>query len=215
MRMWRSLLNLLFPPKPLVAELEEMSATDFLARVPRSETRVGREIFSLFDYRAPLSRRAIWELKYRGNARVAALLGTLLYDELVGYLAEYGELSGLREPLLIPLPLSAKRRRERGFNQCELLLDEIEKNDTAKNFRYDRETLIKTKDTPSQTKAESRAKRLKNLEGCFAVNGAERVRGRTIILIDDVATTGATLEEARATLISAGAKKVIAFTIAH
>ncbi|KKU76429.1 MAG: hypothetical protein UY03_C0035G0001, partial [Parcubacteria group bacterium GW2011_GWA2_47_64] len=72
----------------------------------------------------------------------------------------------------------------------------------------------KCKDTGSQTKMDTRKKRLENLKGCFVADG-KAVEGRNIILIDDVATTGATLVEARKTLLRAGARKVIAFTVAH
>ncbi len=213
--MWRFLLNLLFPPTPLVAELEEMSLTEFLTRAERSEARVGAGIISLLDYRHPLTRRAVWELKYRGNARVAALLGALLHTELLSFCEEYAELEGITTPLLVPIPLSAARRRARGFNQCELLLDALAARDAAKNFTIEKNALVKVKETPSQTKSGDRAARLTNLKDCFSVKNPALVRGKDIILIDDVATTGATLEEARRALIRAGARKVFGFTIAH
>ncbi len=213
--MFRFLLDIFFPQKPLVDELERMSVEEFLERAERSEARVGREIISLLDYRHPLTRRAVWELKYRGNPRVAALLGALLHTELLSFLEEYAELDGLTMPLLIPIPLSPARRRARGFNQCELLLDALAACDAAKNFAIEKNALVKIKETPSQTKAENREARLKNLKECFAVKDAERVRNRNIILIDDVATTGATFEEARRALLRAGARKVFGFTIAH
>ena len=213
--MFRFLLNLLFPQDALVSELEEMTGEAFLAAAARSETRVGREIISLFDYRNALTRRAVWGLKYRGNPRIAELLGSILHDELLAFLEEYGPLTNFTEPLLIPIPLSPKRLRERGFNQCELLIDAVKRCDTGKNFSLKKSALIKVRDTPSQTKTESRAERHENLKDCFRVENPAGVCGRNIILIDDVATTGATLEEARRTLRAAGARKVLAFTIAH
>ena len=224
-----SLLDLLLPQKPLARELLAMSPDEFTERAGRAPGNAGKNIISLFDYRVPLVKEAVWMLKYRGNKKIAALLATLLYEELLAFLAEYAPLTNFTDPLLIPIPLSRKRERERGFNQCVLLTDELLRLDISpikgstavlgrrgvigRNFTLSL-ALQKTKDTPSQTKTESRAEREKNLRGCFAAD-AEVVRGRNIILIDDVATTGATIDEARRTLRAAGARKVIAFTIAH
>lgn len=207
------LLDILFPQRPLVRELEAMDPFTLASRAEKPEGRAGKEMLSCFSYRDALIRQAIWELKYKGNRKVARLLATILYDELLAFLEEYASVTNFTSPLLIPLPLSKKRERERGFNQCQLLTDEIARLDGGKNFTLSL-ALSKIKDTQSQTKQDSRAKRLENLAGCFHAD-TEAVRNRNIILIDDVATTGATIEEARRTLRSAGARKVIAFTVAH
>lgn len=239
--MFAFLLDLLLPQKPLVRELLAMNAQEFAERAGRCEGPVGKEIISIFDYRDPIVKEAIWMLKYRGNRKIAALLAAILYDELLAFLAEYSPLTNFDNPLLAPIPLSKKRERERGFNQCKILTDELMRldfvssssspqsegelwnshrlkwdgvNTTGRNFTLCLNGLRKIKDTPSQTKQDTRAKRLENLDGCFSAD-ANAVKGRNIILIDDVATTGATIEEARRTLRHADARKVIAFTIAH
>lgn len=211
--LFEKLLDLLFPKKPLVRELEAMDPFTLVSRAERPEGRAGKEILSCFSYRDSLVRHAVWELKYKGNRKVAKLLATILYDELLAFLEEYASVTNFTNPLLIPLPLSRKRERERGFNQCRLLVDEMARIDGGTNFTLS-PALSKIKDTQSQTKQDSRAKRLENLKGCFHAD-VEAVRDHNIILIDDVATTGATIEEARRTLRHAGARKVIAFTVAH
>lgn len=247
-----SLLDLLLPEKPLARELRAMSPEEFAGRANRSEQRIGKDIISLFDYRSPIVKEAVWQLKYRGNKKIAALLAAILYDELLGFLEEYAPLTNFANPLIIPIPLSSKRKRERGYNQCELLVNELihldisaskwdavdfdkhsvapspplplskgemekgvmwQKDSVGRNFSISKTALVKIKDTPSQTKTESRKEREKNLKNCFSIR--EEIAGRNIILIDDVATTGATIEEARRTLLNAGTRKVIAFTIAH
>ncbi len=222
------LLDLLFPPQPLTRELLTMAPEEFARRAERNRAPVGKNVISLFSYRDALVRQAVWELKFRGNRKIAALLSALLHDELLAFLAEYAPLTGFTEPLLVPIPLSKTRQRKRGFNQCELLCDELMRLDSSRfnlgsekrlnlgsqNFSYATTALVKIKDSPSQTDSETRRERLKNLGGCFSANKAE-VEGRNVILIDDVATTGATLAEARRALLSAGARKVIAFTLAH
>ncbi len=240
--MLQFLLDLLFPRTPLMRELESIDACTFAARVEKTDGYAGKNIISLFHYRDKLVRQAVWELKYRGNKKIAKLLSEALYDELLAFLEEYAPLTNFTEPLLIPIPLSKKRESERGFNQCRLLCDELMRLDgvsscisphkgstgivvdcavfgrrgveiKGNNFTLSL-ALTKTKDTQSQTKQDTRKKRLENLDGCFEANNA-LVEGRNIILIDDVATTGATIEEARRTLRAAGARKVIAFTVAH
>lgn len=212
--LFQSFLDLLFPQKASVRELLQMDPFDLASRAEKPEGRAGKALLSCFSYRDPLIRQAIWELKYRGNKKVATLLATILHDELLAFLEEYAPLTNFEGPLLIPIPLSKKRERERGFNQCRLLVDEIMRLDGGANFTLSL-ALTKIKDTASQTKAENRESRMKNLKNCFAVKDPMLVARRNIILIDDVATTGATLEEARRTLRGAGARKVIAFTVAH
>jgi len=207
------ILDLLFPPRPLVRELMRMELAEFAARVRKAAHSPGKGMISCFDYHDALVRQAVWELKYRGNKKIARLLGAALYDELLAFLEEYAPLESFTEPLLIPLPLSKARESERGFNQCELLADVLVELDNGRNFTRSR-GLAKIKDTPSQTKSDTRKKRLENLKDCFSAHEGI-IAGRNIILIDDVATTGATLSEARRTLLRAGARKVIAFTVAH
>ena len=238
--MFEFLLDIIFPKKLLVQELERMDASEFASRATRGASnfggandsakgglertgrnasansglgRAGKEILSWFDYRDRLVRQAVFELKYRGNKKVARLLATTLYDELLAFLEEYAPLTNFTEPLLVPIPLSKTRESERGFNQCKLLVDILLEMDGGRNFTLSF-ALTKCKDTGSQTKMDTRKKRLENLKGCFVADG-KAVEGRNIILIDDVATTGATLVEARKTLLRAGARKVIAFTVAH
>lgn len=210
--MFRFLLDILFPQKQRVRELEAMDPSAFAVKVPKTLARAGPGMMSLFDYRDPMIRDAIWELKYRGNKRVATLLATVMYDELLAFLEEYAPLTNFTEPLLIPIPLSKQRERERGFNQSKLLTDVLCKLDSDRNFTYS-PALTKARHTPSQTRTTGRAERQKNLRGCFVANSL--VTSRNIILIDDVATTGATLLEAKRALRGAGARRVIAFTVAH
>ncbi|MEK7081616.1 MAG: hypothetical protein AAB905_00155, partial [Patescibacteria group bacterium] len=182
------ILDFFLPKAAAVKNLEAMGSIGFSGRAQRSRELNGQEnLIALFDYRDQLVRTAIWELKYRGNQTVAALLAEVLFDELSAELSEREIFENFTRPLLIPIPLSKKRRRQRGFNQCEILLTELAKLDTSKIFEIKNNLLIKIKDTPSQTKIDSRASRLKNLRGAFAVNeSAVAVAGRNIIVIDDV-----------------------------
>lgn len=170
--------------------------------------------FSLFEYRYPAVKKSIWFLKYKNKRRLAKIFAELLYAKIVKELSNsYNQ--EFHKPLLVPIPISAKRRRERGYNQTELLCHEIMKLDKEKILGLEKNVLIKPKETAHQALTLNKQERLKNIIGTFSLKNREKIINRNIILIDDVITTGATLEEARKLLQKFEAKKVIAFTIAH
>ena len=115
--------------------------------------------------------------------------------------------------LLIPVPISKRRRVERGYNQSEYIAKAILENDVGHILLYAPQWFQKIKDTLTQSHSQSRQERMKNLLDCFEAD--PRVAGKYVILIDDVVTTGSTLSEARRALLEAGARDVFAFTIAH
>lgn len=119
-------------------------------------------------------------------------------------------------PLLVPVPLHKKRFNERGFNQAELLAKNIA--DTY-HVSYNISVLTRISNPKHQADIKSREERLNNVRNNFAVINAEAIRGRTIILVDDICTTGATLNECARVLknppVGGGAKRVIGFVIAR
>ena len=115
--------------------------------------------------------------------------------------------------LLIPIPISLERRAERKYNQSEYIAKAILEYDQDRVLLYAPQWFSKIKETPRQSHSESKQERMKNLVGCFEAD--PRIGNSYVILIDDVVTTGSTLSEARSTLLSASARDVFAFTIAH
>ncbi|MFA6585807.1 MAG: phosphoribosyltransferase family protein [Candidatus Paceibacterota bacterium] len=185
---------------------------------PYAERESANWIFPLFDYRHIPIKKSIWLLKYKGKKKLAGIFAEIIYEKIIEELSELSVMKNFREPILIPIPLSPKRHRERGYNQAELICKELMKvNDLRHgvNMQLEKNILIKIKETEHQANIKERKDRLKNLSGSFAVKNGETIKGRNIILIDDVLTTGATLSEAKKTLKQYGAKKVIAFTVAH
>lgn len=172
-------------------------------------------ITSLFDYKNATAQKAIWSLKYRGNKEIGEIFAGALYDRLLEDMSERALFAHFGKPLLVPIPLSKKRLRERGFNQSQILAQGIAKSDKNSFFSLAENVLYKIKDTPNQVSVKDKRERMQNLRGCFAVTRPEAVKDKSIILIDDVTTTGATLREAKDTLLAAGARDVIAYTIAH
>jgi competence protein ComFC len=111
--------------------------------------------------------------------------------------------------LYCPVPLHPKRLKWRGFNQSELIAEKI-----SKEFGWSKVAgLTRSKNSKPQAKLDG-AERLKNLSNCFTFSG-NKIDGKKIILIDDVTTTGSTLEEAAKALKIAGAKNVWGLTIAR
>ncbi len=113
--------------------------------------------------------------------------------------------------LAVPVPLHSVRERERGFNQAWALLGPFA---AAHGFSADRHALSRIRSTETQTHLD-REQRLANLRGAFAVKHPERVRGRRILLVDDVLTTGSTTSECARVLKRAGAASVLVFTLAR
>ncbi len=175
----------------------------------------GKETYSIFSYKDPLIRHSIWMLKYKNRPGIVENLGKIMYEKILEEYIDLHDFSNFDNPIIIPIPLSDKRLRERGYNQAEKIARAVMNYDNEKLFTLGTDILIRNRDTKRQANIKDRRERLYNLTDCFSVTQKEKIIGRNIILIDDVVTTGATLSEARAVLKNIGAKKVIAFTIAH
>lgn len=187
-----------------------------LSGLSPAERESARWIYPTFDYREPAIKKSMWLLKYKGKKSLAKIFAEVLYGHILEELSDLKTMENFIEPILIPIPINRKRKRERGFNQSELICKELVKLDKDVNFKMRTDVLEKIKDTEHQARIENRSVRLKNIVGSFALKDPEMdLYGKNIILIDDVTTTGATLTEARKILRGAGARKVIAFTVAH
>jgi ComF family protein len=141
-------------------------------------------------------RRAIHELKYRNLRVLAAPLAQWLHDYLISH--------PLPGDVLVPVPLHPKRLRERGYNQSSLLARELGR--LIKLPLVD-DCLVRQRPTPPQARTASAAERQSNVAGAFTCRDG-RLRGRQVLLIDDVTTSGATLNACAMALKAAGATSV-------
>ncbi len=217
MNLLDTILNVVFPVNCLSCGKEGSDlCLKCLSDSPAAERESANWIFPLFDYRHIPVKKSIWLLKYKGKKRIAGIFAEVMYGKIIEELSELSVMKNFREPILIPIPLSKKRYRERGYNQAELICEKlVEIDEKNNNFKLEKNTLIKIKETEHQANIKERRDRLKNLSDSFSVKNSKMIEGKNIILIDDVTTTGATLSEARKILKQSGAKKVIAFTVAH
>ena len=157
------------------------------------------------SYDNEIIKNLIWQLKYEKHTAAAKILAEVLkrhLNEIGLNLADYA---------LMPMPLHKNRERERGFNQAQVIAEILsEKMQIPANTK----ALRRIKDTLPQAEVRDFDAREKNLEHGFAVPNKEMVAGRNIILIDDVFTSGATMNAAVSALKDAGAKHVIGLVVA-
>ena len=214
MRLYEFILDILFPLDPIVQRLETMTAAEITAAAKSlSRDREIPKSIILFEYQDPLIRTSIAEIKFRGNRKIATLVGEVLRDNLIDELSELKTFENFSDPLLVPVPMTKRSFRTRGWNQCHLILGPIMNEVENMGIEVSLDALKKIRETADQV-GKDRKDRLVNLDGCFEADES-MVSGRNIIVFDDVVTTGATWEETKRALRKAGARKVILLAVAH
>lgn len=167
----------------------------------RRRLRVLDAVRSAAVYEGPLER-AIHRLKYQGRRPLAGALAGLLAERFEPFLQP--------DAILQPVPLHRRRRRQRGFNQAQLLADELGR---AWEVGRAQGRLVRRRDTRAQVGLD-RAQRRRNVEDAFRWLGPD-LDGRPVLLIDDVITTCATVEACARALREAGAGDVRALSVAR
>lgn len=223
------LLDILFPPlcvkcsKPLADSSLSLCEPCFsslsahtamfcpvcMRRLPLNKKTCHRESSYILgaagNYDDPALKSLIHALKYSGLKQAAY--------PLASFLILYSEKAGLdfKNYLVLPVPLSKKRLRERGFNQAEIIARIF-----AEHYKLELRSDLLNKVSHTKPQAGlNRSERETNLRNCFGISTASDISRRNILLIDDVCTTGSTLNEASRVLKDAGAKKIIALVAAR
>jgi ComF family protein len=148
---------------------------------------------------------AIHQFKYGNNISVGAMLASFMAN------FSFPDVDFTGYSLIIPVPLHIKRLRQRGFNQSLILARALAKK---KKIPVNFSSLKRHKFTLTQTGL-NKAERKQNIKGAFEVSDKKNIAGKNVILIDDVYTTGATINECAKTLTKAGAQKVTVLTLAR
>ena len=199
-------LDFLFPPRVDEIALRDIARDDFISLVsPRlvPTTRPGTVI--LLNFSDARVRNVIHEAKYHGSRYAFELLALALAE----YLRDADDV-GRRTSHIVPVPLGKERRKERGFNQVE----EVAKRVAGElGINLETDLIIRTRETESQVSL-PRHKREENMRGAFkATRHADP--SHTYILVDDVTTTGATLQATIDALKESGAEHIIPLALAH
>jgi ComF family protein len=147
-------------------------------------------------------RKAIHEFKYRNLKAIAPLLASFLSDFLLE--------NPIPGDVLVPVPIHGKRQRERGYNQSSLIAHELS---LINKVPLINDCLIRKVNTPPQVRTASAMERRKNIADAFACADG-RLKGKQVLLIDDVSTSGATLNTCAGVLKAAGAASVWGLTVA-
>ena len=162
----------------------------------------GLPLFMPFTYKG-FVERAVPKIKFSKKLELARLFGIILGS---CFLEEE-----IRADLIVPIPLSEERMEERGFNQASEIAFPLSK---INGIPFAEDCLVRTRDTKRQAEITDKSKRANNVKGAFEVSDKWDVAGLTVVVVDDVATTGATLHEAAKVLYKAGAAKVLCVAFA-
>ena len=174
------------------------------------DKRLSGLYFALPYKERALTRKLIYQFKYRPYLKDLA-------KTLAGILVEHLVISGKntneiwQNSVLIPIPLDDKKLKSRGYNQSEELAKELSE---VLQIPMIYDNLVKVKTTKPQMELK-KEEREKNLEGAFKIKSPQALLGKKIFLVDDVYTTGSTMEECAGALLNAGAKSVWGITIAR
>lgn len=148
-------------------------------------------------------REALHSFKFKARKDVGRALVRLLQPKLLAMQDEFD--------VIVPLPVTEKRLKERGFNQTFIIGEEISAL-TSKELAY--WVLHKTRETRDQYTL-SRSERKKNIRGVFALRNGNALKDKRVLLVDDLFTTGATAKEATKVLKAAGSRSVVLFALAR
>lgn len=217
--LWDDFLSLIFPRSCYgcgneLLRNEKLICTECFVAIPRTNYHLkddnpvarifwGRcltEKVSAFSFytRDSRIRKLIHQMKYKGKKEIGFELGRIYALSL----RESGFFDGI--DLIIPVPLHPSRKRKRGFNQSELISDGIS---DVTGIPVDNRSLIRGSFTKTQTR-KSRYDRWNNVEGIFEVNCQENLENKHILIVDDVITTGSTIEACATGLLKSGNVKI-------
>ncbi len=165
----------------------------FYGRVP-----IERATALLWYSEGGVVQQMIHNMKYKGIKEIGVQLGTILGKRIFE--------SGLYKSidLIIPVPMHYKKQMQRGFNQAELIVESVSKET---NLPYVINILVKEKETITQTR-KSRKERVQNASNVYSIMDVTAIKGKHIMIVDDVVTTGSTIEACASALLNNGAAKI-------
>lgn len=210
-KLLRTIIDLVLPPKAEVRIAQSLTV-ESLTTIMHPKLAGDAKTISLFPYSDERIRALIKSIKFYGETSVLVPLSDVTGEYLLEMISERKLFSGWNTPLLIPIPASAKRARERGYNQTARIAESLARI-LGDSVVYEA-GILKRNDRVSQVRI-PRGERTKNVHGAFFIENQNRVQNREVILLDDVIESGATMNDARRALRSAGASDILGVAIAH
>lgn len=214
--MWQRLVDVLFPPQCIGCGAHDA----YVCRAClNSRRRCEKSVWSaaeneiiraLYRYHDPIVKEALWLLKYKAIKDIAALFADKLLDEIEDVLPQRAD---EETTFLVPIPATRASARRRGYNQSLLLAEALAA--TESRMRVAADVLKRRRHVKRQTELKTRRERIANMENAFYVSEEQAVAGKRVIVVDDVTTTGATLNEAMRVLREAGTINVCALAVAR
>lgn len=163
------------------------------------------------NYNDQIFRNIIHYFKYESFENLTPILAEILFKYIKNcLLADKNGKLKIKNFTVVPIPLHYRRERQRGFNQSKLLADEISKKIGIQII----ECLKRVKNNDPQAKLKNNDEREKNISGCFKIINPELIKNKNILLVDDVFTSGATMNEAVKILKENGVRRIIALVVA-
>lgn len=226
MSLWHDFISLIYPRScvccdKLLLKAEEFICNHCYVNLPRShfEAESDSELDKIFYGRIPLQKagafllfeksgkvqKILHSIKYNGNKALAERVGEW-YGEKLKDISDFA-----KADCIIPVPLHAKKQKQRGFNQSEEFARGISKE---LNIPVINNHLVRTEFTSTQTK-KSKAERWENVKDKFELLHPELLKDKSILLVDDVITTGATLDACYQALSKAEGVKVSLVSMAY
>lgn len=232
-------LDLFFPIHCLICQKDQKKPADYLCQICLAEVKLKIEpecafcsarsihgqtcpfcrceqhaldfLWAAVDYQEPAVKKTLWAFKYRFipdlKLPLTKLMATYLRHKKLDKLLE----NYRRHLVLVPTPLHRRRLNWRSYNQSELLAEELAKEF---NLHLENRVLTRSKHQTPQAEIKDKEKRTRNAQNIFFCQNSEKIKDKTIILVDDICTTGSTLDEAARILKASGAEKVIGLVVA-
>jgi ComF family protein len=184
---------------PIIELSDKMPFSKLAGRIKPANTHA----YLKFNKRGK-AQKILHEIKYKGNQELGIFIG----NQFFSYLSENA--IPLEVDFLVPVPLHTNRLKSRGYNQAEVIANGISQKS---GIELKTNILLKAKEASSQTN-KGRAARLENMQDCFTIAPSIDLKGKNVGIVDDVMTTGATIEACCLCLESAGVNKITILSLA-
>lgn len=220
-KLFHTIIDSLFPISKSEEQLANFDPQQYYDIAPKAIFAPIQNTTAIFAYQHPLTKQLVWNIKYKKIEKAINIGAYALYIEIQNIYKQNNQ-----KIILIPIPISLRRKNERGFNQCEILCQKILElnNQSQSKLKIDMvNNLLKRKIHQNRQTLKNRANRLSDSKNVFEIDSVtlkiftknNNQTSVNILIIDDVITTGSTMKEALENLKNSGFSKVSGLALAH